>query len=118
MAKRMMGPKGSTRRRRFLFVPILLAACTALFVVAGAQAVHDTGSFELDGNATTATSHDWDQVCFQATGSSANCGTSTAAGAAAVSWTADKLQSSSNVFLNDPNATIFTGGGSKDPQDV
>ena len=51
MAKRMMGPKGSTRRRRFLFVPLLLAACIALFVVAGAQAVHDTTLFQLDGNA-------------------------------------------------------------------
>src|SRR5256885_2225211 len=116
MTQRVLGSTGSRRRRRFLFVPFLVAACTALFLVAGAQAVRDTGSFELDGNATTATSHDWDQVCFQVTGNSANCGASVGAGATAVSWTSDT--SGSDPFVNNPNATIFTGGGSKDPIDV
>src|SRR6266536_966508 len=51
MATRILGPTGSKRRKRFLLVPILLVACTALFVVGGAQAVHDSGVFQLDGNA-------------------------------------------------------------------
>jgi hypothetical protein len=51
MATRVLGPTGSKRRRRFLLVPILLVACTALFVIGGAQAVHDENVFQLDGNA-------------------------------------------------------------------
>jgi hypothetical protein len=51
MSERILGPTGSKRRRRFLWVPMLLVACTALFVIAGAQAVHDEGVFQLDGNA-------------------------------------------------------------------
>jgi hypothetical protein len=51
MATRILGPTGSKRRKRFLLVPILLVACTAMFVVGGAQAVHDSGVFQLDGNA-------------------------------------------------------------------
>ncbi len=42
MATRILGPRGSKKRRRFLFVPILLVAFAALFMVAGAQAVHNT----------------------------------------------------------------------------
>jgi hypothetical protein len=115
MATRILGPTGSKKRRRFLLVPILLVALAGLYFAAGAMAVHDTGAFELDGNATTATSLDWDQVCYQATADS-RCGTTTSAGAEAASWTADT--SGLDPFVNNPNATIFTGGGSKDPQDV
>ena len=71
MTERVLGPSGSTRRRRFLFWPLLAAAFTALFFVAGAQAVHDTGAFQLDGNALTSlqssptANDDWDRVCHQ-----------------------------------------------------
>ena len=51
MSERILGPQGSKRRRRFLWVPMLLVACVALFVVSGAQAVHDL-SFQLDGDIT------------------------------------------------------------------
>src|SRR6266404_7759586 len=51
MTERILGPTGSRRRRRFLWVPMLLVACTALFVIAGAQAVHDL-DFQLDGETT------------------------------------------------------------------
>jgi hypothetical protein len=50
MSTRVLGPKGSKRRKRFLLVPILLVACTALFLIGSAQAVHDL-EFQLDGNA-------------------------------------------------------------------
>jgi len=49
MATRILGPTGSKRRRRFLLVPILLVACTALLFVGSAQAVHDL-TFQLDGD--------------------------------------------------------------------
>jgi hypothetical protein len=69
MATRILGPKGSKKRRRFLFVPILLVACTALFYVSGALAVHDVGVFQLDGDAQTSlpstppAAEDWDLIC-------------------------------------------------------
>src|SRR5207247_5900216 len=72
MATRVLGPTGSKRRKRFLLVPILLVACAALFMVAGAQAVHNTKFFQLDGDAqastaptgvTTNGAEDWDTIC-------------------------------------------------------
>jgi hypothetical protein len=109
MATKILGPTGSRRRSRFLIAPILLVACAAMFWIAGAQAVHDTGAFELDGNATNgaAPGDDWDNVCHQVTGSDCST-TSDTTGATAVDWVAEP----------NLNATIFTGGGSKDPQDV
>src|SRR5262245_12762249 len=47
MATRIVGPKGSRRRRRFLSAPVLLTALAALFLIGGAQAVHDDNLFEL-----------------------------------------------------------------------
>jgi hypothetical protein len=55
MTERVLGPTRS-RRRRFLFVPLVLGVCTALFYIAGAQALptgtspQDNGLFQLDGN--------------------------------------------------------------------
>ncbi len=94
-------------RSRFVLAPVLVAMVFTLLFPYGAQAVHDTGVFELDGNATSATSDDWDKVCHQVTGS--DCSTSSnTTGAKAVAWAAEL----------DRNATIFTGGGSKDPIDI
>ena len=110
MTERMLGPTGSPRRRRWLGLPIVLVTLMALFWIAGAQAVHDVGVFELDGNAITeggaGLSDDWDRVCFQVvgTGCTATVGTTGATGVS---------------FDTDPaNATIFTGGGSKDDHDI
>ena len=50
MTERLIGETGSKKRRRFRLLPIALVACIALFVVAGAQAVHDE-KFQLDGDA-------------------------------------------------------------------
>ena len=52
MTQQILGPSGSPRRRWTVFVPLLVAFALGLMYVAGAQAVHDEGVFELDGNAT------------------------------------------------------------------
>jgi hypothetical protein len=129
MARRILGPTGSRRRKRFLLVPILLVAVSALFYIGGAQAVHDYGVFQLDGNALTsvqsnpAANDDWDRVCYEhavkpvldgglgltPAQATAKCTASTpTTGATAVSW---------NEEL-DRSASIFTGGGSKDPINI
>jgi hypothetical protein len=125
MAERILGHQGSRRRRRFLWVPALFVACIALFMITGAQAVYNTGTFQLDGDAASGTTaitgapaatDDWDKVCHQVLGSDCSTtsntgGGSTApgtTGATAVSWVAEP----------DGNASIFTGGGSKDGIDI
>jgi uncharacterized repeat protein (TIGR01451 family) len=62
------------------------------------------GPFELDGNATTSTSHDWDQVF-----SDVQNGTTTS-DSIARSFVTDAVNSSRD--------DIFTGGGSKDTQGI
>jgi prealbumin domain-containing protein len=52
MATRVLGPTGSRRRRRFLFVSLFLVACTALFLAGSAQAVHEF-AFQLDGDVSS-----------------------------------------------------------------
>jgi hypothetical protein len=86
---------------------VLLASFAAL----PAFAVHDTGFFELDGNATNdpaVAGDDWDNVCHQVTIGAECASASNTSGATAVSW------------VSEPNraTSIFTGGGSKDPQDI
>jgi hypothetical protein len=88
----------------------VVSTAIALTVFGGsAGAVHDTGAFELDGNATNgaAPGDDWDNVCHQMIHTDCST-TSDTTGASAVDWVAEP----------NPNASIFTGGGSKDPQDI
>jgi len=87
-----------------------------------AFAVHGTGAFELDGNANNqaAAGDDWDNVCHQVTITNDQQATppntipdecasaSDTSGATAVDWVAEP----------NLNSSIFTGGGSKDPQDI
>lgn len=100
------------RRRRLVaagITSVVVTAAMTLAVAGPAAAVDKTGAFELDGNAVNglAAGDDWDNVCHQVLGT--DCSTSTdTSGATAIDWVAE---------LN-PNATIFTGGGSKDPIDV
>jgi hypothetical protein len=103
---------GTRRRRRWLIAGLAVLSSTAAVITLGvmpAMAVHDTGAFELDGNATNgaAAGDDWDNVCHQVLGTDCSTGSNTS-GATAVSFTNDGAQ----------NATIFTGGGSKDPTDI
>ena len=108
MTERVLGPTGSPRRRWTLLLPLIAVCAIGVLYIAGAQAVNATGAFQLDGNAVTANpppGDDWDRVCHEVVGS--DCSTSSdTTGANAVSWI-------------DANADpiIFTGGGSKDPQD-
>ena len=113
MTQKILGPEGSKRRMRFWLVPMLLVALATIFWVTAAQAVHDTGAFQLDGNAQTSlqstppASDDWDRVCHQVSPTACPSGSNTT-GATAVDWTDD----------GSLNASIFTGGGSKDPQNI
>src|SRR5215470_5248591 len=104
---------GRRRRRRWLVAGLAVVSSTVAVLalsVVPALAVHDTGAFELDGNATNnlaVPGDDWDNVCHQVTGSDCST-TNNTNGATAVDWISEP-----NV-----NTTIFTGGGSKDPQDI
>jgi hypothetical protein len=114
--KRLNGPTLNRRTRRSLVIPVLLALLFTLLFPFGAQAVHATGAFELDGNAVSQTTDDWDRVCHQVTitNDTTNsipdqcAGAIDTTGATAVAWADD----------GSLNATIFTGGGSKDPIDI
>ena len=69
MTQRVLGPTGSPRRRWTLILPLVAAFAVGLLYVAGAQAVHDVGVFQLDRNASTAVqstpaaAEDWDLIC-------------------------------------------------------
>ncbi len=110
MARKVIGPAGSRRRRWAFLLCLVVTVGAGIMFIPGALAVHDTGAFELDGNAVNnpaVNGDDWDNVCHQVVGSDCST-TSNTSGATAVSWSAEP----------NPNSTIFTGGGSKDPQDV
>jgi hypothetical protein len=113
LRKRTLGLAGGRRRRPFVLGAIASLAALGAFLVSNALAVHDTGRFQLDGNAlsseqsTPEAKDDWDKVCHQVKGEDCSI-TENTTGATAVSWEAEPNLSS----------TIFTGGGSKDPQDI
>jgi hypothetical protein len=103
------------RWRRRVGAPLLIvvALLGGLIIVNVAGAVKATGHFELDGNATNAAAvagDDWDNVCFTATANATLCGTNVpvASTNTATSWGDDGAL----------NGTIFSGGGSKDPQPI
>ncbi len=126
MARKVIGPTGSRRRRWLFLVCSVLTIGAGVFFISGALAVNNTGAFELDGNAVT--SHtgtgapdDWDRVCYQvAVDDGATVAQATTKcfgggdpatptgtnGASATAWT-DAAD----------NPQIFTGGGSKDHSD-
>jgi hypothetical protein len=133
VGRKMAGPTGSWRRRWGGLLSLVIIVSAALLFVRTVRAVHDTGSFQLDGDAATDTftvpttpvpaTDDWDKVCYQvairpvAQGglgltpaqATAKCGIgSPTSGAIAASW----------VEEPNPASSIFTGGGSKDPHDI
>src|SRR5215211_745884 len=114
MTAQLLGEKRSSRRRWTLLLPLIAAFTLGMFYVAGAQAVHDDSYIQLDRNALTgdtsngtavpspAAAHDWDQV--YADRNDPDC---TVSEADACSWNHD-----------EPEASIFVGGGSKDTLDI
>lgn len=129
MTERVVGPTGSWRRRWTVLFTLLIAVGVSMVVL---NAVHDTGRFQLDGDADTdttavvgmpAATDDWDKVCFQVAvrstalgggglddaAAATKCGIGVpTTGATGTTWVAEL----------DPSASIFTGGGSKDPIDI
>ena len=87
--------------RAAIALTVLATALLSLLFVPRADAVHDVGVFELDGNAVNdaVAGQDWADVYTAQTASTPGCPTGTTACS----------------FVNDgaPNATIFTGGGSR-----
>ena len=88
-------------RRLALLLSVALAIATGAIVLA----VHDTGVFELDGDAdVNQAQHDWAEVWAD----SLTTPKGTSSGAKASSFAAEP----------DRQASIFTGGGSKDGLNV
>jgi hypothetical protein len=116
MATRILGPTRSRRRRRFLLAPIFLVAVVGLFWIAGAQAVHDNGFFQLDRNAyqaiqsTIPATEDWDNVCPAATPAGI--------GGCIGNTTADAHTFDIDPADAGPLGSAFTTGGSKDTNDI
>src|SRR5438874_4071145 len=114
--RRRSGNEAGPRFRKLKAVSIVFLVIGSMaYLIQPASAVHDTGAFELDGNAVSASGaggaapDDWDRVCHEAAPAGTTCGTTNDThGASAVAWTDDGGLSSS----------IFTGGGSKDPQNI
>jgi hypothetical protein len=117
MTQRVLGPTGSPRRRWTLLVALTAVLAFGLFYVAGAQAVHDDGVFELDTPSANAqdgiatTGDDWDNVCASNLGTCTFTNTYTPPGGS----TADASSHENDGSLD---ATIFHGGGSKDPEPI
>jgi hypothetical protein len=120
MAERILGEKGSPRRRRFLWVPMLTIAALALFMVSGAQAVHDL-AFQLDGDVIASTTTnvgtltnpqllDWDSF-FNSSG--APIAGSLTNGFTDSGFSKDFLTKANGTSLNTNDASTFATG-SKD----
>jgi Prealbumin-like fold domain len=106
------------RGRRLLTALATVGLLAGTLATASAVlAVHNTGVFQMDGNAQTIVQstppalEDWDLICKA---HPADCSF-----AAGVTPPAGTTTATSSSFTTDGvNASIFTGGGSKDPQDL
>jgi len=116
MTERVLGSTGSPRRRWTMLVPLTLAIVVGLFYIAGAQAVHEAGAFELDALSANAVDDpagspdDWDNICAD--------NPSTCTFKSGTTASTSSASSSSHENDGDLNATIFQGGGSKDEQPI
>src|SRR5919198_1087092 len=133
MAERILGPTGSKRRKRFLFVPFLCIAALALLFMVSAQAVttspNDNGLFQLEGNTVPGTfGHAADAVCGAADPSPQITATGDDWAALythrsslgpcssdAYSFVLDRVGSAQSALgTSDIDNTYWSGGGSKD----
>src|SRR6185369_3179513 len=117
----------------------LLTALATAGLIAGtvltagtALAVHDTGRFQLDGDAASGTQlpapypqavDDWDKVCYQVAVrpvADGGLGLSAAAATTKCGINSPTTGATETAWVEEPNraSSIFTGGGSKDPQDL
>jgi hypothetical protein len=102
-----------------------LVVGTVVVLGQAALAVHDSGAFQLDGNAQASVqspspaSDDADLVCKANAGCPGFQSGLTPSGTLGANLPAGATVTAS-AFKNDgaSNASIFTGGGSKDPQDL
>ena len=123
----------ASRTRRGLAIAATAGLAVGLSLLASPASAYmaNSGVFQLDGNAVsslgaTATAHDdWDKVCYEVAYKAAvaqGAGATAAAATATATCTNAGVTSSASAvgFANDgaQNASIFTGGGSKDPLDV
>lgn len=108
--------------------PLVLVVALMVLLLPSAQAVHKEGLFELDTpsanvtNETKATAaddgEDWENICFEVTNDS-DCGTTTGSSADDVAWSVDNGSSTDPGVAPVANsASIFTGGGSKDTEEI
>src|SRR2546425_996182 len=120
LMRRLTQAAGSQQRQRYLAVPVVAAMVFALLFPGGVLATHDTGKFQLDGDAQTSlqspvtAAEDWDMVCPTASPPSrpasdpVHClGGTTAENS---SFVADAFGAATD--------DVFTGGGSKDDLDI
>ena len=130
IGRKVAGPTGSWRRRWVSLLTLAVIVGAGLFFVRTVLAVHDTGVFQLDGNADTATNStppatdDWDKVCYTHAITPVSQGGSGLTPAAALALcgigTGVATTATATSWISEPDrqATIFTGGGSKDPTDI
>jgi hypothetical protein len=106
------------RRRGLLALGTVIGTAAAFtFLAASASAVHDTGAFELDGNATNnpaVAGDDWDNVCHQVLHNdcSTSNDTSASGGATATAWVAEPNPSVLRLMppsKNSPLRAPFAG---------
>jgi len=109
------------RARKPITALAIIALVTGILAVsANVLAVAQTGAFELEGNAVTeagvAGNDDWDRVCYE---QAIEDGLTAAQAQALCTANQGTTGATATTWVDaTANPTIFTGGGSKDPQDV
>ena len=121
---RTTGATGIRQVSRFLVLPLVAAIAMTLVIPYDAQAVHDTGKFQLDGNALTSlqppapapqNSEDWDMVCPAPPDPRSRPATDPIHCLGGT--TADPTTFDADAF-GSATDDVFTGGGSKDDLDI
>jgi hypothetical protein len=119
MARKVIGRTGSKRRRWLFLCTAFAAIAMAVLFIPSAFAVHDTGSFQLDGDAQHATpagavGDDWDNICDKYPSTPAGAGIDVCHPAPGVTQPGATTAPEASTFITDAfNASsdnIFKGG--------
>jgi len=111
LSRGALGLASSRTRRGFalswsvLFILSLLLQYATFTLAPAALAVHNDGLFELYKNATTATTHDWDQVFADSKNGTTTSGS-------------DHVIFKTDAINSTPDEHLFTGGQTKDGIDI